>query len=131
MAEPYETPLEWDRSRFSPQEAEWIGRLAQRLEIKFNKAVVCYAVMHLAREEEYLLKERSRMFPEEPAENRRILLSLLRVLFELYREDEKRNDPDEIIKIISLNRSQVLSFFHTGNIVDAKTICALAFLEWL
>jgi ADP-ribose pyrophosphatase len=40
-------------------------------------------------------------------------------------------EQDEVIESIVMGRRQVLRLFKTGRIVDAKTICALAFIGWL
>ena len=44
---------------------------------------------------------------------------------------EIKNELDEIIKSFVISRSKVLWLFKSGRIVDAKTICGLAFLGWL
>ena len=74
MEKPGDTPLLWN---ISPKVAEYCARLAQRLEVPFNRAVVYYSAMYLAKEEIYSREERCAMFPNEPPENRKILLSLL------------------------------------------------------
>ena len=40
-------------------------------------------------------------------------------------------DPDEIITVSVVSKSQVVRLFHRGLIKDAKTICALAFCGWV
>jgi len=43
------------------------------------------------------------------------------------RKQTGKKDPDEMISLCLLNRRQIREFFRSGKIVDAKTICALAF----
>jgi ADP-ribose pyrophosphatase len=40
-------------------------------------------------------------------------------------------EQDEVIESIEMDRAKVRRLFKTGRIVDAKTICALAFIGWL
>lgn len=40
-------------------------------------------------------------------------------------------EPDEIIQARILTKKQVKNLFRKGKIIDAKTICALAFCGWL
>lgn len=80
MGRPYETPLVW--KGLAPKEVEWYARLAQKLEIPFNRVVVYHAVMHIAREEEYSAEQRASMFTKESPENRRILLGILEKIVE-------------------------------------------------
>ena len=44
---------------------------------------------------------------------------------------ERMVQVDEIIEIKIMTRKEILALFKNGRIVDAKTICALAFCGWL
>ena len=74
MTHPSDTPLSWD---IIPEVAKWYGKFAQKIEIPFNRAVVYYAAMLLAKEEGYSAEQRADMFPKESPPNRRILLCML------------------------------------------------------
>ena len=47
------------------------------------------------------------------------------------RRTEVMPEQDEVIESIQMGRGQISRLFKTGRIVDAKTICALAFIGWL
>lgn len=40
-------------------------------------------------------------------------------------------EQDEIIKSFAVRKSRIRAMFRSGSIVDAKTICALAFIGWI
>lgn len=40
-------------------------------------------------------------------------------------------EDDEVIKVKTFTREQILKLFHSGKLVDAKTICCLALCGWL
>ncbi len=46
-------------------------------------------------------------------------------------KDSALKDPDEIIRTEMVTQNQIRRLFRSGKIVDAKTICALAFIGWI
>lgn len=40
-------------------------------------------------------------------------------------------EDDEVIEVIRFTRTQIRDLFRSGQLVDAKTICALAWCDWL
>lgn len=47
------------------------------------------------------------------------------------RKREVAPEKDELIKAVSVSRRKVKKLFRKGDIIDAKTICALTFCGWL
>ena len=50
---------------------------------------------------------------------------------EQLQKENIRNEPDEVIQVIPLTKTRIKKLFRTRKIMDAKTICALAFCGWI